>query len=329
MSDIIRRKKAVPVEARRVEPEPPTIHIPGADAIPIPPPVPGVTQNIIYVNVPSGKNAAPPPEPADQRQVHYHTTNVYLPPRRPGRGTSFLGTLGFVLGGVAGGAAYLPQVVWLAKPIAIAGLASAGLGMLGAVLIGRVGKAMPLFGILVSVIAYGLWMKNTGQKLPIELPKMNFDIAAPSSVVNTPAPVANPPAAAKPIDPTRLHDHSIFGDGTGTWIKPSGAPAITTPSNIAPLDVATAKDNLETAREAAAKQIGLDYHSAKSTATEADSQYQQAKMDELPGSAELIAASKAHLEADSQLNLIVIKLRQDPKVAAAELALKNARASGN
>jgi hypothetical protein len=330
MRDIIRRKTAVPVEARRVEPEPPTIQIPGA----VPPPSPGVTQNIIHVNVPSAA-PAPQPAPADQRQVHYHTTNVYLPaPTRRRRGTSFFGTLGFVLGGVAGGAAYVPPLVWLAKPIALGGLASAGLGMLGAILLGRVGKVMPLFGILLSAIAYGLWMKNTGLKLPVELPKINFNLVAPPPVVNSPAPVSNPPAVVKPADPTRLHDHSIFGDGTGTWTKPSNPPVTVSPPSVpsapaALVDVDTAKSNLETARENAAKQLGLDYDTTKSTAAAADAQYQQAKMDELPGSAELIAASKAHLDADSQLNLMLIKLRLNPNVAACEQALKNARASGD
>jgi len=318
MGNIIRRKKAVPVEARRVEPPPQTIRVPGAEPIPAPPQTPGVTQNIFYVNVPAGQPQSTAPVDPSPREVHYHTTNIFLPRGQRGRGTSFLGSLGFVLGCVAVGFAYLPPAMWLAKPIAIAGMALAGVGMLGAILLGRVGRAMPMLGLLVSAIAYGLWMKNTGQKLPIEIPKMDLNINATPPSVNTPAPSA--PAKAEPAQ-----DHSIFGDGQGNWTKLSDAPtpALVTPSP--PMDLATATANLETAKIAAARQMGFDYESSKSAAANADAAYKQAKVDDSPGSAELIAASRAHLDADSQLNLIEIKLKQDPKVAAAEQALKNAK----
>jgi hypothetical protein len=328
MSDIIQRKKAVPVEAHRVEPVPEVINIPGTGPVPVPPQTPGVTQTIIYVNVPQGQAASPQaatPPPSEPREVHHHTTNIYQSPkrRRLGRGTSFLGTLGLVLGGVAAGAAYVPPVAWLAKPIAVAGFGCAGFGFIGALLFNRVGRFMPMLGMIGCAVGYCLWMKNTGQ--PIELPKLDLNLnptpAAPA--VNTPtAPAAKP---------ARQQDHSIFGDGDGGWTKPTDvAPStpLTTPSIAVPqLDVVTATSNLEKARDAAAARMNIDYAGAKSAAVTAAANYQQAKINNSPDSPELIVASKAHMEADSQLNEIEGKLRSDPAVSAAEVALKSVKAS--
>jgi hypothetical protein len=278
-----------------------------------------VTQNI-YVNVREGQSAPPPlPQqapPAPPPQVHYHTTNVYHLPRRrgSGRGTSFLGSLGFVLGALAIGATYVPQLIWLAKPIATAGAVLAGVGLLGASLLGRVGRGVPLLGLLACALAYGLWMKDTGQ--PIVIPKLDSILNATPAVVAPPPPPTVKPVPA-PATPVRAQDHSIFGDGFGT------PPAVIPPVPAPAIGLATATANLETARDTAARRMGLDYQSAKSSAADAATKYQQAKIDDAGGSPQLIAASQQHLQADSQLNLIEEKLRSDPAVAAAEAALKS------
>jgi hypothetical protein len=231
MSEIIRRKKAVPVEARRVEPAVDVINIPGAGQIPLPPVIPGVTQNIIVVNVPQAAAAPVAPvqaAPVQTREIHHHTTHIYQAPRRPRmtRGTSFLGTLGFVLGGVAVGTTYVPQILWLAKPVAVAAFGCAGFGFIGALLFNRVGKFMPMLGMLVSATGYYLWLKNTGQ--PIQLPKLDLSMppTATTPATNAPAtPAPNPPSP--PVKKTRPIDHSIFGDGGGAWVKPDEVPPAT------------------------------------------------------------------------------------------------------
>ena len=343
MSNLIPRKKAIPVQARRADGAPETIQIPGAQPIPMPPPQPGVTQNIIYVNVPPGQPAPPPPPPATPSEIHFHNTNVYEAPRRKRRviGTSFLGLWALVFAAIAAFAAYVPPAMWLAKPIAEIGAVCAGLGLLGAVVLGRVGRGVPLFALLMCGVAYCMWLNNSGQlsgkyedlrsKLP--LPKIDLDgkPAAPAAIS---VPSAKPAADQSQLDPTRLHDKSIFGDGTGTWVKPSPSPAPPSastpgpkplpPAAIPALDVATATANLERARTAAAARMNLDYAGAQTAAAEAQTEYQEAKIANAPGSPELIAASQKHLEADSQLNLIEMKLRSDPAVAAAEAALKTA-----
>lgn len=348
MSEIVPRRKAVPVQARQVDPAPETIQIPGAGPIPVPPPAPGVTQNIIYVNVPPGQTAPPPP-PSAPPEVHYHTTNVYTSPRRRrlGRGTSFLGTLGLVLGGVAIAAAYVPEVMSFSKLIAIAGAGCATLGLLGSLLFRRTGRGAPMLGLIACGIAYCLWLKNSGQ-LPANISLPRFDLPGIAAPVVTPAPVPAPPPQTvhPPVqDPTRLHDNTIFGDGPGTWVKPSQSPqapaAVSpaptgSPSTPAPagstalptMDLATATADLERARTTAAVRMGIDYAGAKKAAADALSEYQQARIANAPGSPELIAASEKHLQADSELNLVEIKLRDDPSVAAAEAALKAAGTAG-
>jgi hypothetical protein len=337
MGNIIRRNKAVPVEARRVEPAPDMVSVPGAGPVTasgpvqVPPVIPGVTQNI-YVNVREGQAAAQAASaPPGAVHYHQHTTNVYHLPgrRRSGRGTSFLGTLGFVLGGVAAGTAYVPQIVWLAKPIAMAGFASAGLGFLAALLLGRVGRLMPFVGLLTCALAYGLWLKNTGQPIP----KIDFNISSAPASPTAPTVANSPPVTSTP---TPARDHSIFGDNADGWGKPSPAmvPAdggpTPTPAPLVPaqaIDLATATANLENARNTAAQKMGLDYQSAKSAAADADAKYQQAKIDQPLGSAELVSLNQLHLDADSRLNEMQEKLRTDPAVVAAERAVKSATAS--
>jgi hypothetical protein len=66
----------------------------------------------------------------------------------------------------------------------------------------------------------------------------------------------------------------------------------------------------------------LDYKSAKTAADAAKAQLLQARDNEPPGSAALIAAAQNSVEADSKLKAIEAKLRTDPSVAAAEAGNK-------
>jgi len=355
MSDIIPRKRAVPVQARRAEIRPETIHVPGEPPIPVPPPQAGVTQNIFYVNIPPAQ-PVPPPPPSRPPDIHFHNTNVYQAPRNKRReiGVSFFGLWALVFAAIAAVISYVPPVIWLAKPIVEIGVICAVVGFLGALLLGRVGRGVPLFALLMCGVAYFMYLNNSGQlpgkfdqlqkMSPIALPKMSFD-GKPDSTAKDPNPPAAAPATAAPPqpaqDPSRLHDQTIFGDGQGTWVKPtpspaakaaqpvpsSPAPATPPPAAVPSIDVATARANLEQARTAAARQMGVDYGGAKTAAAEATSEYEDAKIGDAPGSPELIAASQKHLEADSRLNAIEIKLRSDPAVAAAEAVLKTATPS--
>jgi hypothetical protein len=339
MSEIIPRKKAVPVQARRAETPVETIHIPGMPPVP-PPPPPGVTQNIFYVNVPAGQPAPSPPPSAAPPEVHFHNTHVYEAPRRNRReiGTSFFGLWALVFATIAAVMAYVPPVVWLAKRIVEIGVVCAAVGFLGALLLRRVGRGVPLFALLMCGVAYCMYLNNSGQLtssydhlrsvLPVPLPKLDLD---GKSATAAPQPPAQ--------DPPQLHDHSIFGDGQGTWVKPTPAPApaganppapappvvLSTPPATAspPIDLASATANLERARTTAAQRMGIDYAGAKAAADQAMSEYQDARIGDAPGSAELIAASEKHLEADSRLNAIEMRLRSDPAVTAAEAALKS------
>jgi hypothetical protein len=350
MGDIIRRKKAIPVEALRADRVPETVYVPGPEPMPMPvqiqtpPAKPGVTQNIIYVSVPAGAGGpvsgqAPPAQPAppsSPNQVHYHN-HVHLPPRRrAGKGTSFLGTLGLVLGGISAGIAFLPPVMDFARYPAEAGAAAAGLGLLGAVLFRRVGRAVPLMGLIVCGIGYCLWLRNSGQ-----IPRQYQDLIDRAIAPAVPAGSPQKDAAPAPASPPQSRDHSIFGDGSGAWVKPmappgSGAPEAKSgstaqsaiPGGAAALDLVTATANLESARMAAATKMGLGYTAAKAAATASQAEYEQAKISDALGSPELVAASQRRMDADAQLKLIERQLREEPAVASAEQAVNEARAAG-
>ncbi len=125
------------------------------------------------------------------------------PRRRAGKGTSFLGTLGLVIGGLACGTAFLPQVSAYAGRMAEVGLGLAALAWVGAVVLRRVGATMPFVGALVSAAGYGLWLYQTGQaqgvydhlrtRSPVPLPAVRID--PPVAVPTVPPTVAAPPAA--------------------------------------------------------------------------------------------------------------------------------------
>ena len=236
MGEISRRGNVVPVQARRasagVPPVPPTVvEVPGIGS-PGPSPQPAhLTQNVVYVVAPPPPPAAPVPPPQEvHHHHHHHTTQVILPPRRRPRskGTSFLGTLGFVIGGLACTVAFLPQVANAAPYLAKAGLALAGLAWVGAVLLRRVGTTMPFLGMAVSAAAYGLWLYNTGQaqstydrlrsKSPVDLPAVRI----PPPPATPPAPTATPNGpAVQPPTSAKKHDPSIFDPDSPGWTKPT------------------------------------------------------------------------------------------------------------
>jgi hypothetical protein len=335
-----------------MDPQPPMIQIPGADPIPAPPTQPGVTQNIIYVTVPAQTPPpqSPPPQaaqPSGPQEVHIHNTHVHNYPRRRGQrlGVSFLGTLGLFLGLGSMVAAYLPATLSYAKSIAEAGAICSALGLLSAMVLGRAGRALPFFALVVCGAGFGMWWTKSNGQVP-SIPALDLVTSPQQSTSPVVSPTAaqsqssspQPSAQQSPLDPTRLHDHTIFGDGQGTWVKPTTpptpvvptTPAITPPPAAPPapaVDLAAARTNLEMARTRAAAKMGLDYATAKLAADTAQGEYDQAKIANSPGSPDLIAASEKHLQTESQLNAILEKLRTDPTVAAAENALKAAKAA--
>ena len=198
MGKIVRPGEAVPVQARRTVPPPMSaVEVPNG----VPPAEAGGPRNVIYVTTP----AAPPVE---VHHHHHHTTQVIVPgPTRRLRrtkGTSFLGTLGFVVGGLACGAALVPQVAGYARWIALAGLAAAAVAWVGAVLLRRVGAGMPLAGIIVSVVGYGLGAYETGQgQAEYNRMRAHSPVALPAVRIPAPPlpPVVTVPPAASPSRP--------------------------------------------------------------------------------------------------------------------------------
>ena len=344
MSDMIRRGKAIPVQARRVEAEPQTVHVPGSSSAAGPAGVqpPNVTQNIFYVSVPGAppQQAAAPASPAaPSGDVHIHNhIHEYPKRRRGGRyGTSFLGTMGFVLAGVACGACYVPQLVWLARFISLAGMGCAALGFLGSLLMGRNGKGMPMLGLLLSGFAYWLWMVKSGQA-KLELPKeLNF-IPTPAqteSMPGAPAPVTpvTPPVLVTPAPATgvnsRARDNTIFSEDPATVGTLTGTvPGTSSTPAVVPVTVKSATDDLENARLMAAKKLGQDYAAVRTAAADAKYEYEQVKQTAPPGSSELMNASRQRMDADASLLKMQAELRKDPGVAAAEGVLKTLRARG-
>ena len=236
MGKIVRQGEVIPVQARRVggavPPVPPTTaYAPGMEPVDPLPPAAGGPQNVIYVVAPQS-----PPPPAEVHHHHHHTTEVVMPVRRRRRskGTSFLGTLGFVVGGLACLTAFAQQVAVAAPYIAIGGLVAATLGWCGAVLFRRVGATMPFVGMVVSTAGYGLGLFMTGQaqstydglrsRSPVPLPAVRFPAgpatSQPAVVEGTPAAgsvkVTPPPVRRQP----RVGEGTIFDPLSGGWVKP-------------------------------------------------------------------------------------------------------------
>ncbi len=238
MGDVIRRDKTVPVQARRADGGAVPPFTPGVTDVPsagggIPPPPPvvagGAVQNVIYV-------VAPPAAAAAVQEVrHHHHTTVVAPVRRRrlGKGTSFLGTLGLVVGGVAGATAFLPQVAAYAPWIAKAGLAMAALAWVGAVLLRRVGAGMPFLGMAVSAAAWAACLYTSGQaqgtydhlRTELPLPAVQFP-APPAASVQRPVDPVAPMGPALPSPTPRAvpavprHDGTIFDTDSPGWVKP-------------------------------------------------------------------------------------------------------------
>lgn len=272
MDDVIRRgdEKRLPVQARRVvpatagEPVPPqTIRVPaGAVTGAGDPNVPGGPHTVVYVTVPAGAAATPPPP----GEVHYHTTTQvtnhhYAPTRRRrSRTTSFLGTLGLVVGGVACGAAYVPQVLPAAHYLSLAAVAMAAWAFVLAVLVRRTGAGMPLLGLLAGGAGYVLWLRAAGElpaawdhlraRSPVSLP------ALPPAWVTPPSPVAPPTAVptdanpsgrqtpppqpqqspgtpAPPVEPAkRPRSPNLFDPHGDGWVSPRDAKPGQKPSTV-------------------------------------------------------------------------------------------------
>lgn len=179
MGNLIRRNKAIPVQAHRREPAPEQVVIPPAGQ-PVPPgvlpphagpstasnqPAGGTTHNIFYITTPAPPPPAPPVQPTQTPQeIHYHTVIHHTPRPRAKPGISFLGLLAVVAGGGACTAGHLPEIAPYAHQLAEAGLVMGGLGLLAAILFRRTGPLVPLTGLIVSAIGYGLW--KYGGKLP-------------------------------------------------------------------------------------------------------------------------------------------------------------------
>jgi hypothetical protein len=358
MGKLIRRNQAIPVQVRRPEPEQVVVDVPGAaEGTPQKPPGapqpqapaagPNVTQNIFYISAPAGQpqQQPPPPQPPQPPQeVHYHTV-VHHAPRTRGRrkALSFLGSAGLVLGALACAAAiWVPQAAAFTRPLAMAGLVAAGLGMLGAILLENTGKGVPLLGLIVSGVAFGLWAQKNDPRVQAEVEKIKQQVPQldlgtnNSSKPNSPPPktvpaaphtsTTNAPAApAKPAQEAAQKDTSIFGfaDGnTDATTTPPAQPRPVTPQNS--VDLATATANVEAARLAAAKHMNVDYATAKSNNDKAWVNLQKAKATYAAGSDDLRAVEQKWLDAKAVLDAICRRLRADPAVANAEAAMNNA-----
>jgi hypothetical protein len=248
-----------------------------------------VTQNNIYISTPPAQG--PPAAAVPPTEIHHHTTVHHISrvmERR--RGLSFFGVAGLVLGGLAWAAIYTPSAGVFIRPLALAGLASAGFGLLVAILFGQSGRGVPVLALLVAGAAWGMWFHNNGGQVRVEIDNVKTWFRGQSPKID----LGIEPSKMPPAQPTAISKQ----------IAP-----------IAPAD-------LESARESAAQRTGLDYKSAKTAADAAKAQLLQARDNEPPGSAALIAAAQNSVEADSKLKAIEAKLRTDPSVAAAEAGNK-------
>jgi hypothetical protein len=283
---LIRRNKSVPVQVQRSDGtrEQEIVDIPRGVRVPSTQASgqPNVTQNNIYISTPAAQASAPPLAPPPPTEIHHHTTVHHISrvmERR--RGLSFFGVAGLVLGGLAWAAIYTPSAGVFIRPLALAGLASAGFGLLIAILFGQSGRGVPVLALLVAGAAYGMWFYNNGGRLQPEVAKAK----------------------------------ALIEQGIGQGEKSLPSPVVTSgqaaPAPAPPMD-------LETAKEAAAKRMGLDYKSAKTAADAAKAELIRDRDVDAPGSAALVVAAQSSVAADSRLNEIEAKLRSDPAVVAAE-----------
>ena len=218
MSDIVRRdnQKPVPVKARRVstpagDPPSATVRVPPVATESAP-------QTVVYVTLPAG----PPQPPA--AEVHYHTTvtnhHYAATRRRRQRTTSFLATFAFVVGLAACAAAFVPQLLAVARYGSIGAAALAAVALLGAVAVRRTGTGMPLLAVIVAGLGYGLWLKNAGQlpaawrqvqaASPVAVPALPPSVTAPMQPSEPPpaSPPQSPPAQS--LEPAKPKRHNLF-----------------------------------------------------------------------------------------------------------------------
>lgn len=343
MGDLIRRNKPTTVQARRVEGDPTVIDVPGA--VPVapaghggapPPPQPAnVTQNIFYISAPA-ETPEPAPtaaSPAPPQEVHYHTT-VHHAPRASGRrrGLSFFGSAAVVLGGLGCAANFLPQAEVFAKPLAMAGLTAAGLGLLGAILLGRAGKGMPVLGLLVSGAALGLWLHKHDPQVRAKIdqiqkgiPPVEIDGLPGIGGKKPPSPASAKPAVPPAPEAPPKKDTSVFNFNRSA---PVAAPTSSAPRPVvgtAATNLALAQDKLEKARIEAARGMSLDYTAAKKNAEQAAAELEKARATLVSGSPELTAANQRKMDTDAALGAILNRLYRDGDVAAAEESLKAAK----
>lgn len=315
------RRDVTAVEARRVPPTPPAAPPdppPPGVYVTIPPAAapadtrPNVTQNFFNVSMPPGAPAPPPAAPPTEIH-HHHTTVNYTRPAAPLLGLSFFGTAGLVLGGLACAEVYLPHGVAFAHPLALAGLVAAAVGLLSAVLVGRTGRGVPVLALLVSAAGYALALAAAGRlapairqinaTLPAAIPRIQIDASnghLDISLKDQPAPPAGRPVHPAPPSVSNVP-------------SPAASPATPTAKPTAP-------DEVEAARLAAAKRMGLAYASAKADADRAASDLRAAREVDSPGSPELIAASQAAMNANAALAAMREKLDADPTVSEAKRA---------
>jgi hypothetical protein len=327
MGKLTRRDVSL-VEARRVPPpaEAPPSAPPQTVFIPTPIPTtpaaspdarPHVTQNFFNVTVPAAGGVGSPAAPTlPPTEIHHHhnTVNYTARPLAPTRGLSFFGVAGLVLGTLAVAAFYAARASGFARPLALAGMAAGGLGLLSALLIGRTGRAVPVLAVLVSGAGYALALASAGQLAPaMQHVTSSLPSALPRIQVNTSAGHLDISLQPPGLSP------SLAG-GTTPQPRPSISPS-PPPPTPAPTDpVAAAR--LEAARTAAARRLGLDYAAAQSQAATAAADLRTARDAYPPGSPELILASEKSMNANTALAAMQARLRADPDVAAAEQGVK-------
>lgn len=124
---------------------------------------PGPTQIFVIApgSAPAPATATPPPTEVH----HHHTTVQYVARKRtPAYNTSFFGSAGLVLGFLSALAAYeAGPYLWLARPLALAGFIAGGLGLLGAVFLGRTRIGLSILALLLSAGGFVGWMYDNGQ----------------------------------------------------------------------------------------------------------------------------------------------------------------------
>ena len=305
MGFLTRRQPPQPVEVRRppAEPLPPgTVVIPNF-AAPQPPPAPSapaitshVTQNFFYPAPPASTPPAAPvaAPPSFSTTVHHHYA------RRSERKLSFSGTVGLVLGVLACASTAVPPAQVFTPWLALGGVAAGGLGMLSSVLLGLTRVGVPLLAIVVAAVGYGLSLRAAGSSSP--LAQLRSAIPAQLQDLHWPNDLSS---VAPPKTPAPLP------------LPPPEQPAVV---QQPPRSAASA--DLEAARIAAGRSMGIDYAALVVDHAAAVAALQQARATLPLGSPDLAAASERFMRADAALVAARQRLQSDPAVTAATAASK-------